>query len=286
MSAPAAARLTGNRLHLQHGPIDLVIGAFGEPQAVEHAYHAAMDVFVDILPGLVSELPRLRQEITPYPLFTGPVARRMQTACLPFGRDQFITPMAAVAGAVADHVLQAMLTVAPLTRAYVNNGGDIALHLAPGASMEIGLIVPETGLTGATRISSDSGIRGIATSGRGGRSHSLGIAESVTVLAHSAALADAAATMIGNAVNAEHPAIHRELASNLNPDSDLGDRLVTVAVGRLPDSVLETAFASGQALARSYRRKGWIEAALISLQGNVRTIGTIPALPSLKELSA
>src|SRR3546814_3371169 len=59
----------------------------------------------------------------------GPVARRMVAACRPH-RLQFVTPMAAVAGAVADHLLAAMTAAADLKRAYVNDGGDIALHLA------------------------------------------------------------------------------------------------------------------------------------------------------------
>ena len=54
----------------------------------------------------------------------------MHAAVAPFAEESFITPMAAVAGAVADEILQAMRRAAPLARAYVNNGGDIALHLA------------------------------------------------------------------------------------------------------------------------------------------------------------
>ncbi len=37
--------------------------------------------------------------------------------------------MAAVAGAVADHILAAMIAGRRLAKAYVNDGGDIALHL-------------------------------------------------------------------------------------------------------------------------------------------------------------
>ena len=44
-------------------------------------------------------------------------------------REQFITPpWRAVAGAVADEVLQALVHGRGLKRAYVNNGGDIALY--------------------------------------------------------------------------------------------------------------------------------------------------------------
>ena len=68
-------------------------------------------------------------------------------------------------------------------------------------------------------------MRGVATSGWRGRSFSLGIADAVTVLAATAAAADAAATIIANAVDLPgHPAIARRPASELEDDSDLGDR--------------------------------------------------------------
>ena len=62
MSATARL-LPGNRLHLGHGPIDLVIGADGEAAAVEAAYVAAAEVFPGILPALVSELPFVRSRV-------------------------------------------------------------------------------------------------------------------------------------------------------------------------------------------------------------------------------
>ena len=286
MSGPISARLSGNRLHLQHGPIDLIIQAFGDVQAVELAYHAAVDVFVDVLPGLVQELPRLRQ--SGEGPFKGPIAQRMARACRPFARSQFITPMAAVAGSVADHMLQAMVTVAPLTRAYVNNGGDIALYLEPGQAMDIGIIdtVQAPKAVAMATIQSTSAVRGIATSGQGGRSFSLGIADSVTVLAHSAAAADAAATLIANAVTWDHPAIRRQPANELDPDSDLGDRLVTTAVGALPPAVCAGALAQGAILARRYHQAGLIDSAYLSLQGQSRIVGPLPQSKYLEEVSA
>ena len=70
----------------------------------------------------------------------GPIARRMVEAVLPFAQDMFITPMAAVAGAVAEEIIAVMTAAAPLARAYVNNGGDIALHLSERQSFKIGLV--------------------------------------------------------------------------------------------------------------------------------------------------
>lgn len=267
MSA-VAARLSDGRLHLQHGPIDLIVEAFGAAPEVERAYGQAVDRFGDILPVLVHELPSLRRPVSDtYPLLQGPVARRMVEAVWPH-RAVYITPMAAVAGAVADEMLQALMADRTLDKAYVNDGGDIAIHLTPGHELRAGIFA--TALDGVARLTHDRPVRGIATSGRGGRSFSLGVADSATVLASTAAAADAAATMIANAVNIEHPAIERRPARALDPDSDLGDLPVTVAVGPLPDAAVAEALDRGAAEARRLRLCGLIEGAALSLRGQWR----------------
>jgi uncharacterized protein len=129
VSAVARMLPDGRRLHLHHGPIDMIVEAWGPPEAVAGAYRAAAGRFEGLLEELVAELPALR---SPDPgSLRGPVARAMAAAVAPF-RPAFVTPMAAVAGADADAVLAAMVASGGLVRAYVNNGGDIALHLAPG----------------------------------------------------------------------------------------------------------------------------------------------------------
>ena len=340
-----AAMLAGNRLHLNEGPIDLVIWADGAPEAVAAAYRAAERRFDGLLAELVAELALLRRPLggdaeahivpgvspthaasegshavaasaflssrpersaEPGPRsrervlgpgsrilrsaqfrddkqgaqleLKGAIARRMAQACWPY-RAQFITPMAAVAGAVAEAVLGSMMAAttptAPLKRAYVNDGGDIALHLAPGASLVIGVVrslekaVPE----GEVRIDWNSPVRGIATSGWRGRSFSLGIADAVTVLARDAPSADAAATIIANAVNIDDPAVVRRPARALDPDSDLGDRPVTVEVGVLGGAQIEAALTSGVAMAEHLRSAGLIEGALLALAGEWRSVG-------------
>ena len=262
------ALLTDGRLHLQQGPIDLLIEAFGAAEEVTEAYRQAALRFDDILSTLVGELTLLRRPVgEAYPLLQGPVARRMADAVWPH-RAVFITPMAAVAGSVADEVLQAMLAGRTLDKAYVNNGGDIAFHLAPGQSLRAGLFAEA--LDGAVTLTHERPVRGIATSGRGGRSFSLGIADSATVLAATAAAADAAATLIANAVNVDHPAIERRPACELDPDSDLGDLPVTVAVGALPLEAIDAALDRGLAEARRLRLCGLIDSAALSLAGQWR----------------
>jgi len=264
----------GRRLHLNDGPIDLIIGAEGEPSEVARAFVAAQARFAPVLDALCAELPLLRQPVGAEP--QGMVARRMWCATLPLAGHGFITPMAAVAGSVAEDVLDAMCDAAQLARAFVNNGGDIALHLGEGASYDIGLVdrPDRPSLFSTARITAGDGVRGIATSGWRGRSFSLGIADAVTVLAARASMADAAATLIANAVDLPgHPALTRVPATDLQPDSDLGARLVTRAVGPLAPKEIAAALAAGVAFADTLLAEGLIAAAALHLAGKTRTVG-------------
>jgi len=267
----------GKRLHLQDGPIDLIVEAQGGREELHAAYAAAIDRFTGLLNELCDELKLLRSPADPARCeLQGPVARRMHAAVAPFARDHFITPMAAVAGSVAEEILGAMVHAAPLARAYVNNGGDIALHLTDGEQFCVGLIDrPDAcGLMRTTTIRADDVARGIATSGYHGRSFSLGIADAVTVLARTAAQADAAATMIANAVDLPgHPAVVRCPANELQVDSDLGSRLVTRDVGPLTYQAIEAALEAGKAMAHRLLGQGLIEASALHLKGEIRVIG-------------
>jgi len=270
---PVGAVLPDGRRHFRHGPIDLILEAFGEAAEVEAAYAQGWRRFDGILEELVAELPALRRPTTGNsPSFVGPVARRMARACAPH-YGIFITPMAAVAGAVADEVLAAMTARRCLDKAYVNNGGDIALYLAPGQTLTTGLVTlgRRPSLDGLSRIEATSPVRGIASSGWRGRSLSLGIADSVTVLARNAAEADAAATLVANAVDIEDAAIRRAPARELDPDSDLGQRLVTIEVGFLPPEKVARALERGAAAARDMIGRGLILDAVMALQGRLVT---------------
>jgi ApbE superfamily uncharacterized protein (UPF0280 family) len=276
---PIIRELTGGRVHLSHGPIDVVLKAFGSTQNVNRAHRAAAKRFVTILPELCTELPGLRArsgEAEP----KSPVGQRMAAACRPFQKI-FITPMAAVAGAVADELLATMQGAAALDRAYVNDGGDIAVVAAPGHHLDIAIAgdfsfgsIPVR--NGSICIRHGDGIGGIATSGARGRSFSLGVADSVTVLAKDGATADAAATLIANAVDCDDLAIERRPANELDPDSDLGPRPVTVSVGPLSPKKRDAALAAGLARARAYRVRGLIIDAALTLQGETVTLHSGP----------
>lgn len=266
----------GRRLHLQDGPIDLIVEASGASGEVRAAHEAAACRFTGLLDELCAELPELRSAAGRRTSLKGMVARRMHAAVAPYAADCFITPMAAVAGSVAEEILDAMLRAAMLDRAYVNNGGDIALHLAAGAHFSVGLMdrPDRGGVMRAMRIDADDPVRGIATSGRHGRSFSLGIADAVTVLAATASQADAAATVIANAVDLPgHRAVIRRPANELQPDSDLGARLVTCDVGELSHDEIAAALESGAECARQLFDRGLIEGAMLQLCGDMLVVG-------------
>lgn len=290
MSGPVAATTPdGSRLHLQHGPIDLIIEALGEKEAVAAAYRQAWDRFRPLLDELVDELALLRRPFgVEHKDLRGAVARRMAAAVSRFP-GQFVTPMAAVAGAVADEVCDVMWThESTLRRCAVNDGGDIAVRLAPGESFVVGLVpLPQRpAVLGTATLLAEDPVRGVATSGRHGRSFTLGIADAVTVLAADAATADVAATLLANAVDLPgNPAIRRRPAVELAPDSDLGERLVTVGVGPLADDEIETALAAGLAQAERMRTAGTIEAAVLYLEGRVVTAGPLRPNAALGDAS-
>ena len=282
MEGPQATMLPAKwpnqrRLHLHHGPIDLIVEAFGPAPARAGAYRRAVARFRTVLDELVAELPALRAPAAAGLMLSGPVARRMRRAVaahLPV----FVTPMAAVAGAVADEICAAMtmgMTAGvALERAYVNNGGDVALYLAPGQRIDAAI----AGVRGAGRatVRAQDPARGLATSGWRGRSHSLGIADAVTVIARSAAAADVAATLIANAVDLPgHPAISRRPARELSPDSDLGARPVTTGVGPLTAAETAAALDAGAAAARAMAGAGLIGGAALFLGPDSRLSGAL-----------
>jgi uncharacterized protein len=267
MQGPVARMLDQRRLHLNHGPIDLIVEAWGRDRVQALAQAEAR--FQTVLDELVGELDMLRAPLGMV-VPQGAIAGRMARAVAPF--SVFVTPMAAVAGAVADEVCTAMCAGLVLERGYVNNGGDIAVYLAEGQRLDAAI----AGF-GLVTMAADQAARGLASSGWRGRSHSLGIADTVSVLARDAAAADVAATLIANAVDLpDHPAVKRQRADDLQPDSDLGARLVTVDVGALNAVDIATALDAGEVAAQAMLAEGRILAAALFLGGQVRLVGAFP----------
>lgn len=273
----------GRRLHLQHGPIDLVIEAFGEASEIQAAYSQACRRFDTVLSELVAELPLLRRAVrSPRWEPEGAVAKRMMAAVWPH-RGTFVTPMAAVAGGVADEVMGAMAAGRRLGAAYVNNSGDIALRISAGESLRLGVVgdLEQPAIDATAELRGDLGVRGVATSGWRGRSHSSGIADAVTVLAGDAATADVAATLIANAVDIDHPAVIRAPASSLDPDTDLGERPVTTGVGALGPEAVDQALDAGRACAERMVARGLAVAVALTLCRVTRVVERDGAPPLL-----
>lgn len=255
MIPPVARRLPdGRRLHLQHGPMDLIVHVGGPRQAVDRAETAAIARFETILDELVPQLSLLRSPLDRdrLPDVQGTVAPRMVAAAATFA-DVWVTPMVAVAGSVAEEIRDTIAAVDGVTSAYVNNGGDVALHLVAGESLRVGLVADLT--TGALDhvlpVAGEDDIRGLATSGAGGRSHSLGVADAVTAIGIRTSVCDAAATVVANAVDLpDHAAVRRIPARELDPDSDLDEQLVTIDVGELSPHDVEAALDAGEREAR------------------------------------
>ncbi|NSX56747.1 UPF0280 family protein [Parasulfitobacter algicola] len=285
MTGPHASLLhDGQRLHLQHGPIDLIVHAEGDREA---AFDAASDRFSTILTELVEELDVLRcpmEKGSRRP--DGDVARRMCDAARFMKFSGYLTPMAAVAGSVADEVLDAMRKAGTLHRGYVNNGGDIALHLSPGEIFKTEMRHHDGQPLGQIVIKAGDGIGGIATSGRHGRSLSMGIADSVTVLARTAALADVSATLIANAVDLPgHAAVTRCAAHEIDDQSDLGTERIVTGCARLSHIDCERALSNGLALAERWQHANLILGAAIFLQGHSTvTMGPMFSLQQKEQL--
>ncbi len=269
MSGPQFAFLPdGRRLHLNHGPIDLIVEVTGSGRNA--ALREACVRFETLLQDVVDELDFLRRPVTEQLKCEGLVAMAMSSAAREYF-PEFVTPMAAVAGAVADEIASVIRQMPDVETAYVNNGGDVALVLINGCSLTADL-----GEGSSVNIRGDSPVRGLATSGWRGRSQSFGIADTVTVLAATSAKADVAATLIGNHVDLpDHPAIIRAPASDRYEDSDLGQRLVTIGVKPITKEETSRALDAGCVYCISCLQRGFILGAQLTLNGQTRIMGEL-----------
>jgi len=278
--------LSDGRYHFQDGPIDLIIGADGRKAILNKCIEDCWRRFSGVLPALMQDLHVLKQEVAREvgePILACSVSQAMWRACARHDVAERLTPMAAVAGSVADDLITCFHQEG-IARAFINNGGDIAFHLALDAQYVIGLHADPTRLAdpaalaaraASLLVSGTSPIRGVATSGWRGRSFSFGIADAVTILAKSAAIADAAATVVGNAVNVEAPCIERKAADTLKDNADLGSRLVTTQVGKLTPVEVDAALQAGCERAKRLMDQNIIFGAVIQLQGSTRHVGNV-----------
>jgi ApbE superfamily uncharacterized protein (UPF0280 family) len=198
--------------------------------------------------------------------------------------DDDLTPMAAVAGTIADAVAD-WLYERGATRVIVDNGGDIAIRLSPGEHATVGVRPQITSPLISHVINLKSGLSwGVATSGLGGRSFTRGIASAVTVLAANASVADAAATSVANACIVDAPYLVQLPAEEMDPHSDLTGIRVTVASGLLSSEKIGLAVRRAGRKAENFSRRNIIIGAFIAL-ANVDLIseGMKPHIAPLKQ---
>jgi uncharacterized protein len=193
--------------------------------------------------------------------------------------DPDLTPMAAVAGTIADATADFLLGQG-LTRIVVNNGGDVAIRLSAGETVTVG-IRPDLNaeqITHRVLITMDMNIGGVCTSGLGGRSFTRGVASATTVFAGSAAIADAAATAVANATYINSPAIQRRIADSIYPDTDLKGLEIAASVDRLSEDEALTALNQGLNRAETLVERGLIVGACVAVQGHMRCTKGISGL--------
>lgn len=182
-----------------------------------------------------------------------------------------LTPMAAVAGAIADVLLERILSEYRPDFLFVNNGGDVSVYSRDGEGFWVALgDIEAEGRW--RRLLWVSGLKrvGIATSGLGGRSFTMGVCDSVTVFAESGSLSDAAATFVCNATFLERACARKAKASDLDPLSDLGEEEVVLERRPLWPWEAEEALAKGLEAAWALKRRGVILEALLCLEGSFR----------------
>ncbi len=198
-----------------------------------------------------------------------PVIHRMITAVLATG-DKSLTPLAAVAGAVSDEVADFVFQQAGVSKVVVNNGGDIAIRLRDNEVATVGINLDCSKPTVSRMLTIREEVSGVATSGFGGRSFTKGIASAAVVWAHSSSMADALATILGNATNVDDGAIQRRLAEEIYPDTDIPGHWVTTSVGDISETKVEEALEGGTALARKLRQQGLVFEALLAVKSQAR----------------
>jgi hypothetical protein len=150
--------------------------------------------------------PLFKDTLEPYeePRDSDPMVRRMCAAA----RAANVGPMAAVAGAIAEEAVKAMVE-AGAEQAIVDNGGDIAMFLSE--TTNIALYAGQSSIKDVGfRLSGERRVYGVCTSsGTVGPSISFGVADAAVVFAPDVSLADACATRLGNEVRNGDEAVMR-----------------------------------------------------------------------------
>ena len=270
---------------IECGPMRLVIRAWCRNRPQLKVARLAAEKSIVYLEQIARCRPLLSRPIPDIEDFPeDELALRMITSTNAIG-DVDLTPMAAVAGTIADAVAD-WLYAQNMDRVIVDNGGDIALRLKPGISAAVGIRprIDNLQVSHVLHLEGSQSAWGVTTSGVGGRSLTKGIASAVTVLAANASVADAAATAIANACIVEDGAIVQSPAELLDPNTDLAGLSVTTQVGELLPGKVSTAIECARQKADRLSQQGIILGAFMALK-NVYAIsdGLKPYISSVSE---
>lgn len=244
--------------------IDASTGGRPRPDLGRQAAEEAVGFLEQIASGWADlKAPAILIRDTP----RNPLIRTMWEVCRAVG-DADLTPMAAVAGTIADATADILVDLGA-TRVSVNNGGDIAVRLKQGEALSVGIRpdVASAEITHRVKVISDMKVGGICTSGLGGRSFTRGVASAATVFARNAAIADAAATAVANATYFPAQVALRRPASDIDPDTDLAALAVTLEVGDLTTPEIERALEQGIQRANGVVHQGLIMGACVVVKG-------------------
>ncbi len=260
------------KVQVSYGPMEIGIQVSGPGKIVRKSCGEVRKKARLLLGDVERFYPLMKlrgEELKVKPRWPRVVRRMVRAVQLVSGKT--LTPMAAVAGAISDELLLDLREAAGgfLTKILVNNGGDMALF-SPGEPVRVGIrgVAPEGMSMREVLIPEMDEPYGLATSGWRGRSFSRGVADAVVVVAPDGAVADAAATHIGNFVTDESiRGVRHCRASELDPMTDIPDSMVTVSCGRLSEDEKHAALENGGAMASSLLDRGIIWGAGIYLQG-------------------
>ena len=268
MTADVMQNLKPGQVFVDFGPVSMVITASRNGEGDTQLCRAAFPVIAACLEDLRPSLEMLRRYPPQVELeqLAG-AGETMARAVLRTG-DPWLTPMAAVAGTVADAVAD-FLFAQGAEKVTANNGGDIALRLAPGQSLGLGVLydLERGGVDRVVHLTAEKGVGGVATSGLGGRSLTTGIASGVTVFSRRCAQADALATLLADRSCIDSPAVHTRLAGELDPDSDIADLPVVVSVEPLSREEKERALEQVLREGEEQYRRGNLLACIATVQG-------------------
>jgi uncharacterized protein len=257
-------------MYIEVGPAGITITGEKDGHAFKFEKDKLEGLIRDILQDIKECLPILRQKAFRIRKTGGlpEVARKMIEA-VKMVDEASLTPMAAVAGAVADAVKESYESEA-LDFISINNGGDISIGNTIGRQFRVGLGDINTGKS-TPYILCVEGLTnwGIASSGFGGRSFTTGLADIVTVVGRTGAIADAAATFICNNTNTETDHVKRKIASDIDPLTDIPGELVTVSIGELNKDVIIKALDNGLYKAHNLKKLNVIHESVIVLKENL-----------------